>query len=129
MYRVCVNPTTREDIAAATAVHRDLGPGYTDAVSEALVDRIGAEIDKRVDARLGARPRGSRSPAEIAQSGKQLAFWIGTGVGAGITGLMAILGHRDGNRAAGWIIVVWVILAIAGLGTTLVRKYRRAVRK
>lgn len=58
---------TREDIAAATAVHRDLGPDYTDAVSEALVDRIGAEIDRRVDARLAQRGQGApASPAPAA---------------------------------------------------------------
>ena len=61
MYRVCVNPMTRDDIAAAAAVHRDLGPSYTDAVSEALVERIGAEIDRRVDTRLAQR--GAAAPA------------------------------------------------------------------
>jgi hypothetical protein len=124
-----VEQAARDDIAAAVAAHRELGRDYDGAVAEGLIDRIGAEIDRRVDTRLGAGRRGSRSPAEIAQSGKQLAFWAGTGVGAGITGLIAFLGHRDGNRAAGWIIVVWVILAMASLGTTLVRRYRRAVRK
>jgi hypothetical protein len=32
--------------------HADLGPGYEDAVAEGLVERIGAEIDKRIEARL-----------------------------------------------------------------------------
>ena len=53
----------RADIAAAAAVHRDLGPDYTDAVSEGLVERIGSEIDKRVDARLAQRgPAGPAAP-------------------------------------------------------------------
>ena len=51
----------RADIAAAAAVHRDLGPDYTDAVSGGLVERIGSEIDKRVDARLAQR--GPAAPA------------------------------------------------------------------
>jgi hypothetical protein len=123
-----VEQATRDDIAASVAAHSELGRDFDGAVAEGLIDRIGAEIDKRVDARL-AGPRRSRSPAEIAQSGKHLAFWAGTGVGAGVTGLIAIVGHRDGNRAAVWIIVVWAIVAMAGLGTTLVRKYRRAVRR
>jgi hypothetical protein len=55
MYLVCVDQATREDVAATASVHRDLGPDYTDAVSEALVERIGTEIDKRVDARLAQR--------------------------------------------------------------------------
>jgi hypothetical protein len=42
------------------------GTGYDDAVAEGLVERIGAEIDKRVDARLAQRgeaPRRRASPA------------------------------------------------------------------
>jgi hypothetical protein len=41
------------EIRASVAAHADLGPGYDDAVAEGLVERIGAGIDKRIDARLG----------------------------------------------------------------------------
>ena len=41
------------EIRASVAAHADLGSGYDDAVAEGLVERIGAEIDKRIDARLG----------------------------------------------------------------------------
>jgi len=41
------------EIRASVAARGDLGPGYDDAVAEGLVERIGAEIDKRIDARLG----------------------------------------------------------------------------
>src|SRR5438105_4243902 len=40
------------EIRASVGAHADLGPGYEDAVAEGLVERIGAEIDKRIDARL-----------------------------------------------------------------------------
>jgi hypothetical protein len=40
------------EIRASVAAHADLGPGYDDAVAEGLVERIGAEVDKRIDARL-----------------------------------------------------------------------------
>jgi hypothetical protein len=49
---VTVNSDEREEIAASVAAHAELGPRYADAVAEGLVERIGAEIDKRVDARL-----------------------------------------------------------------------------
>jgi hypothetical protein len=49
---VSVNSDEREEIAASVAAHAELGPRYEDAVAEGLVERIGAEIDKRVDARL-----------------------------------------------------------------------------
>jgi hypothetical protein len=41
------------EIRASVAAHGDLGPVYDDAVAEGLVERIGVEIDKRIDARLG----------------------------------------------------------------------------
>jgi hypothetical protein len=41
------------EIRASAGAHRELGPDYDDAVAEGLVERIGAEIDKRIDARLG----------------------------------------------------------------------------
>jgi hypothetical protein len=42
----------KEEVQASAAAHRDLGPGYDTAVAEGLVERIGEEIDRRVDARL-----------------------------------------------------------------------------
>ena len=50
------------EIRASVAAHADLGPGYDDAVAEGLVERIGAEIDKRIDARLGHQVPGTQAP-------------------------------------------------------------------
>jgi hypothetical protein len=50
------------EIRASVGAHADLGPGYEDAVAEGLVERIGAEIDKRIDARL-AQTSGYQGPA------------------------------------------------------------------
>jgi hypothetical protein len=41
------------EIRASVGAHADLGPDYDDGVAEGLVERIGAEIDRRIDARLG----------------------------------------------------------------------------
>ena len=71
-YRVFVNTDEREEIAASVAAHAELGPRYEDAVAEGLVERIGAEIDKRVDARLrgmgnyGSQHSAARQPARPA---------------------------------------------------------------
>jgi hypothetical protein len=54
------------EIRASVAAHADLGPGYDDAVAEGLVERIGAEIDKRIDARLGHQSPGNQGPAAPA---------------------------------------------------------------
>jgi len=124
MYRDAVDEATRNDIAAATAAHRELGRDYDDAVAESLVDRIGAEIDKRVDARLRTGPSDSRPPAGSSQSGKVQALFLGAGIGAGLTGFVAIIGQHVSKHVGYAVILVWVILAVAGLGTALVNRYR-----
>jgi hypothetical protein len=53
------------EIRASVGAHADLGPGYEDAVAEGLVERIGAEIDKRIEARLAQTP-GHQGPAAPA---------------------------------------------------------------
>jgi hypothetical protein len=111
--------------AAAAAAHHEPGRDYDGAVAEGLIDRIGAEIDRRVDARLGASSRGPRPPAGIAQVRRE-AMWVGAGVGAGVTGIVAMLASHGSNPSdvIPWVIAIWVILAVAGLGRTLIRQYR-----
>jgi hypothetical protein len=87
-----VNQESRDEIAASVAAHAQLGPRYDDAVAEGLVERIGEEIDKRVEARLrglgtpngqspygGHNPYGSQNPyAGQGTYGGQSAF-VGQG--------------------------------------------------
>jgi hypothetical protein len=47
-----------DEIRASAEAHRDLGPNYDTAVAEGLVERIGEEIDKRIDARMYGYPPG-----------------------------------------------------------------------
>ena len=51
-----MNVNERDEITASVAAHQELGPGYDSAVAEGLVERIGEEIDRRIDARLGGQP-------------------------------------------------------------------------
>ena len=130
MYRLAMEQATRDDIAAAAAAHRELGRDYDGAVAEGLVDRIGAEIDKRIDARVGSRRSVPRSPVESSWLSRNQAIWIGAGVGAGLTGLVAMIAN-DANTGTNSgavvtaVIWVWVVLGIAALGTAFVRRYRR----
>lgn len=130
MYRDDVEQATRDDIAAAAAAHRELGRDYDGAVAEGLVDRIGSEIDKRIDARLGSPRSGSPSPVKFLWSGRTLAAWIGAGVGAGITGVVAIIANSantgtNSKAVVTAVIWVWAILAVAAVGAAVVRRYRR----
>src|SRR5579859_5031031 len=50
------------EIRASVGAHYELGARYDDAVAEGLVERIGVEIDKRIDARLGQLGAQAGSP-------------------------------------------------------------------
>jgi hypothetical protein len=73
-----------EDVAAATAVHTELGRAYDDAVAEGLVERISSEIDKQVDARLaqhGIQP--ALEPSRTAWANVAMGLGsVGLGIGA-----------------------------------------------
>jgi hypothetical protein len=132
MYRVYVDPMTREDIAAATAVHRDLGPDYTDAVSEALVERIGAEIDRRVDTRLAQRgaaapAAGAAAPAAPTARPARVPVAIAAssmGCGVAATAIVAFatatnINGRVHNAVSGsqvlLIALIWAVVAVVNV--------------
>ena len=64
-----VNANERDEITASVAAHQELGSRFDTAVAEGLVERIGEEIDKRIDARLG----GPRQPGFSARGGNRTA--------------------------------------------------------
>jgi anti-sigma-K factor RskA len=118
----------REDVAAAAAVHRELGPDYDGAVAESLIERIGEEIDRRVDARLGAQDRAPRRRADPAAVEKHRTYWTGIGVGAGVVGvpLVLVAASADGgmvNRKGVLFatIFLWAVLAVLFVVTGWVR--------
>ena len=113
----------RDEVHASAAAHRDLGPGYDAAVAEGLVERIGEEIDRRVDARLfghlqapATRPRRAREPGKLGAAPVFLALGsMGMAIGATvavmhpanpgtITGLQAVL-----------IGLIWIIIAAVNI--------------
>ena len=70
----------QQDIAAAAAVHTELGRAYDGAVAEGLVERISLEIDRQVDARLAQR--GMR-PSWVAWTNVAMGLGsVGLGIGA-----------------------------------------------
>jgi hypothetical protein len=76
---VRVNVNEHDEITASVAAHQELGPGYESAVAEGLVERIGEEIDRRIDARLGGQPAWSGHPGQTGapQGGQQPAAYRG----------------------------------------------------
>jgi hypothetical protein len=114
----------RDEVRASAAAHNDLGPGYDTAVGEGLVERIGEEIDRRVDARLFGhmqapapvpRPRRVREPGRVGVGGVFLA--LGS-MGLAIGGTVAVLHPGDnpaGTMSAGQAVLVALIWLVVGL--------------
>ena len=86
------------EIRASVGAHADLGPGYEDAVAEGLVERIGAEIDRRIDARLAQTP-GRQGPA--APAGAQPGVPAPAGV-AGTAGPASTAGPAGADGPVGY---------------------------
>jgi hypothetical protein len=136
MYLVTMEQVTREQIAAAASAHRELGRDYDGPVAEGLVERIGAEIDQRVDNRLAAKEPGHR------------ALWLGIGIGSAASGVTALIvsamingpvndalssnggpGGRtwniDGDMLIG-LVSVWCLLVVIFIVHSRVRRDRRS---
>ena len=87
-----MNSDPEAEIRASVGAHADLGPGYEDAVAEGLVERIGVEIDKRIDARLaqtGAAGAPGPAPGVPAPAGAASAASA-----AGPAGYAGFQGHQ-----------------------------------
>ena len=126
-----MDQTARDEITAAAAAHRELGPQYDEAVAESLIDRIGEEIDRRVDARMGqsqpsasarrefhrpARPAPPPEPAAPAaparMSAASVVLALGSmGIGIGVAG--TVLPVAGGNGGAYWLVaLIWIIIGV-----------------
>jgi hypothetical protein len=128
MYLVTMDQRAQEDIVAAAAAHHELGRDYDSAVAEGLIERIGAEIDKRVDARIGTTDRGASRPVDVTEWDRRRRYWTGVGVGAAVASIPAIL--VAGNPADSprdvlqGLIGVWFALAVIFLVATWARRTR-----
>jgi hypothetical protein len=114
-----------EEVRAAAGAHHDLGPVYDTAVAEGLVERIGEEIDKRVDARLYGypgpqagpplrrRPRREPVPGRVGFGGVVLALGS-MGLAIGATAAVLHPGDANGQVSGGagvLIALIWLVIA------------------
>jgi len=115
----------RDEVRASAAAHRDLGPGYDTAVAEGLVERIGEEIDRRVDARLfgqlqapaPSRPRRIREPGRPGVAAVFLALGS-MGLAIGATAAVLHPGDNQGNVSGSQsvlIALIWIVIGVVNV--------------
>jgi hypothetical protein len=97
-----------DDVRAAAELHREIDPEYRDAVVESFLDRVGKEIDARVDRRLAAQP--APQPRTMA-----LAI-VSVALGIPLTGMIMSL-SQSGQLAE--LAVVWVMIAVINVAYAL----------
>ena len=131
-----------QEISASVGAYRDLGGGYDDAIAAGLVERIGAEVDRRVDERISRYQRAGQPAADGAGSqdarhrtaphpGSQVS-WQQTilAFGSMVIGAITsgvILGHEEGT----WpILVIWFAIVVINMAIFRVGAFRpgRGVR-
>ena len=106
------------ELRAAAETHKELEPEYRDAVLESFVERVGREIDARVDARLAqGAPRpvapqpAAAAPARQPRQFSPLAMALGSiTLGIPITAIVVAAGTHP---AGIWgLLVVWIAIAV-----------------
>lgn len=92
------------------SARRDLGPDFEDAVVDSFLDKMGQEIDRRVDERLANAPEAGKGRASSGPShGQRLALAIvSVSLGTVATMVLTILG--DGR--ADVLAPIWVGILI-----------------
>jgi len=124
----------RDEVQAAAAAHRDLGPGYDTAVAEGLVERIGEEIDKRIDARLYGqmhyqtpppRPRLRREPVPGRVGLGAVVLALGSmGMAVGATATVLHPGDSPGQVSGGAAVLIALIWVVIGVVNVAYARYR-----
>jgi len=124
----------KDEVRASAAAHRDLGPGYDVAVAEGLVERIGDEIDKRVDARLYGqaayqapppRPRLRREPVPGRIGFGGVVLGLGSmGMAIGATAAVLHPGDSSGQVSGGAAVLIALIWLVIGVINVAYARYR-----
>jgi hypothetical protein len=117
------SPLSSGELRAAAETHKELPSEYRDAVLESFVERVGREIDARVDARLAqaaARPVAPQpAPSPPAPRAPKQFSVLTLALGSIALGIpISAIAVAAGDHPAGiWgLIVVWIAIAVINLG-------------
>ncbi|WP_084957832.1 hypothetical protein [Thermoactinospora rubra] len=70
--------STGDELRAAVEARRELGPEFEDSVVESFLDKMGKEIDRRVEERLAAAPKQSGTSAGMRLALAIVSLSLGT---------------------------------------------------
>jgi hypothetical protein len=100
-----------EEIRAAAETHSELGRDYQSAVIDSFIEKVGREIDARVDARVAGQYAPRRPPAERTGRGAFPLAIVSMVMGIPLTAIVLGQSHGSGEGLIG-LIVVWLALTV-----------------
>jgi hypothetical protein len=98
-----------DEVRAAAETHRDLGPDYQSAVIESFLDKVGREIDARVDARV-AEQQTRRPPRERSAFAVVIASML---FGIPLSAIAVAAGSHPAGLAG--LVVVWAAITVINI--------------
>ena len=125
-----------DEIRASAQAHQDLGPNYDTAVAEGLVERIGDEIDRRIDSRLYGYPQVQQQPQMVpppiprqprATTNRvgvaQVILALGSmGLAIGATGVVLHPGGGYHSGGSGVLVaLIWIVIGV--INVTYARRH------
>ena len=102
-----------DELRAAAETHRELPPEYQTAVLESFLDKIGKEIEARVDARVaayytqGPPPKPRRAPRQYSPGFLAVTSMI---LGIPLTAIVTTAGPHPVGLAG--VLVVWAAIVL-----------------
>lgn len=116
-----MNGNERAEVAAAVAAHGELGPRYDSALAEGLIERIGEEIDRRVETRLRGQPPMTGVPFPTAPAPRRnygisgVFLGLGSmGMGIGATAVVTIHAHNSFAQVV-LVLMIWAAIAVVNV--------------
>lgn len=96
--------STGDELRAAVSARRDLGPDFEDAIVDSFLDKMGKEVDRRVDERLASQNPKAAARAAKSNDGMRLALAI-VSMSLGTIATIALLFADSGPMS---FVTVWV---------------------
>ncbi|MGN9844773.1 hypothetical protein ACTMTI_42255 [Nonomuraea sp. H19] len=103
--------STGDELKAAVSARRDLGPEFEDAIVESFLDKMGQEVDRRVDERLA-----QAAPKAAARGGTADGQRLALAIVSLCLGTVATLAFIFmGEDRASFLVPVWIAIIIVNV--------------
>jgi hypothetical protein len=118
-----VEELTPQEVAAALAARRELGPDYEQEIAASLADRMQRRIDTEVLARTGGATADPKRRDELDVADAVTARW--TALGSLVAGSAITLGVSGPSGTPALVPVAWLGIVGINLAVNLGRRRRR----